>query len=161
MDSMSLPVIWLAVGTVLLLLELAVPGAVLGFLGLSAFVVAGLVYIDALDGVIATLTAWFIVSLACLIGLRGLVLRYLPQQIDRGSTDEDLDAFEKIVEVSETIPAEGEGRIYFRGSSWPARNFHKNRDLAKGTRVKLLIRDNLIWEVEAVDAQTPPEEPTT
>ena len=42
-----------------------------------------------------------------------------------------------------------EGRIHFRGSTWPATSYEHT--LNKGDRARMIARDNLIWIVEPVD----------
>jgi membrane protein implicated in regulation of membrane protease activity len=96
-------------------------------------------------------TIWFVGSLALLFGLRGVVQKILPAQVEKSRTDEDLDAYNQVVKVCERIPAQGEGRIEFRGSTWTARNYHADRDLPVGSKVRIVFRDNLAWLVEAVD----------
>ena len=63
----------------------------------------------------------------------------------------DMDAYDKIIEVVETIPAGGEGRVSFRGTSWVARHYHNDIPCLKGTRVRILFRENLIWIVEHLE----------
>jgi inner membrane protein len=140
---------WLIGGVVLMLLEFVVPGGIAFFLGLGAVLVALSLQLGLLDGWMQAFTTWFIGSIALLLGLRGLVQKMLPAEVERGKTDEDLDAYNQIVEVFERIPAQGQGRIDFRGSTWVARNYHADRDLEKGSRVRIVFRDNLAWLVEA------------
>jgi membrane protein implicated in regulation of membrane protease activity len=142
---------WLIAGVVLMLLEIVVPGGIAFFLGLSAVLVALFLQLGLLDGWMQAFTTWFIGSIALLLGLRGLVQKILPAEVEKGKTDEDLDAYNQIVEVFERIPAQGQGRIDFRGSTWVARNYHADRDLEKGSKVRIVFRDNLAWVVEAID----------
>jgi membrane protein implicated in regulation of membrane protease activity len=142
---------WLIGGGVLMLLELVVPGGIAFFLGLGAVLVALLLQLGLVDGWMQAFTTWFIGSLALILGLRGLVQKIFPAEIGKGNTDEDLDAYNQIVEVFERIPAQGQGRIDFRGSTWAARNYHADRDLEKGSRVRIVYRDNLVWIVEAIE----------
>jgi membrane protein implicated in regulation of membrane protease activity len=142
---------WLIGGAVLMLLELVVPGGIAFFLGLGAVLVALFLQLGLLDGWMQAFTTWFIGSLALLLGLRGLVHKIFPAEVEKGKTDEDLDAYNQVVEVCERIPAQGQGRIDFRGSTWIARNYHADRDLEKGSKVRIVFRDNLAWLVEAIE----------
>ena len=74
-----------------------------------------------------------------------------PATLDKSSTDEDLDAYNHIVEVAETIPPQSEGRIHFRGTTWRARNYDRDQPLAQGSQARLIFRENLVWIVEAID----------
>jgi membrane protein implicated in regulation of membrane protease activity len=143
--------IWFIGGVVLMLLEFIIPGGIVFFLGLGATLVALLLHLGLIDGWLQAFTIWFVGSLALLFGLRGVVQKILPAQVEKSRTDEDLDAYNQVVKVCERIPAQGEGRIEFRGSTWTARNYHADRDLPVGSKVRIVFRDNLAWLVEAVD----------
>lgn len=151
MQSDDITLIWFIGGAVLMVLEFVLPGGIIFFLGLSATLVSLLLYTGVIEGWLQAFTTWFIGSLALVFGLRGVVQKIVPAQVDRGSTNEDLDAYNQPAEVSERIPAGGEGRIAFRGSNWVARNYHGDRDLEEGTPVRIVFRDNLTWVVEAID----------
>lgn len=154
MQDYELFTYWFIGGVVLMLLEFLLPGGIVFFLGLGATLVSLLLYTGLIEGWIQAFTAWFVGSLLLLFGLRGVVQKLIPAQVERGRTDEDLDAYDQIAEVAETIPAGGEGRINFRGSTWAAKHYHENRALEAGTRVRIVFRDNLLWIVEAIE---PPE----
>lgn len=154
MSSDDIFMIWLGGGIALMLLEILVPGGIVFFLGLAAALVSLLLYLGVVDGWLQAFTAWFAGSLALLFGLRGIVQRIMPAQIGRGNTDEDLDAYGHQAHVCQRIPANGEGRITFRGSDWAAQNYHRDHDLDEGTEVRLVMRENLTWIVEAVDPST-------
>ena len=111
---------WIIAGVVLLLVELVVPGMVLGFLGASALLVAGLVWMGWTDTWVASLTAWFVISLVLLVTLRGLFQKLVGGEVDRQTLDDESDAYGEIVEVVETITPEKQGRIRYRGSTWLA-----------------------------------------
>lgn len=149
---MELFTLWFIGGVLLMLLEFVIPGGIIFFLGLGATGVALLLYAGLIEGWLQAFTAWFIGSLVLLFGLRGLVQKLIPAQIERGKTDEDLDAYDQQAQVLERIPAGGEGRIDFRGSTWKAKNYHEDRDLEPGTPVRIVFRDNLVWTVEALDS---------
>ena len=140
---------WLAAGVVLIVLEFVIPGGVIVFLGIAALLVCLLIWAGFVDGHMAAFTAWFILSLLLLVSLRGLVQRMMPGDQSWQSTDEDADAYGTIVEVAETIENAAEGRIHFRGSTWPATSYEHT--LNKGDRARMIARDNLIWIVEPVD----------
>lgn len=141
---------WLIGGLLLMVAEFVLPGGIVFFLGLAATLVSLLAYAGWVDGWLAAFTTWFIGSLALVFGLRGLVQRIVPAEVVRGSVDEDLDAYGHAAEIIQRIPAGGEGRIAFRGSTWSARNYHTDADLEVGTQVRIVFRENLVWVVEAV-----------
>lgn len=153
MKGSEIFLIWFIGGVVLMVLEFVLPGGIVFFLGLGATLVALLLHLGLIDGWLQAFTTWFIGSLALLFGLRGLVQKIIPAEVERGKTDEDLDAYNQTAKVCERIPAQGEGRIDFRGSTWVARNYHNDQDLEPGTKVRIIFRDNLAWMVEAVEGQ--------
>ncbi|HEX7027864.1 MAG TPA: NfeD family protein [Gammaproteobacteria bacterium] len=160
MAGSDLFLIWFIGGVVLMVLEFVLPGGIVFFLGLGATLVALLLHLGLIDGWVQAFTTWFIGSLALLFGLRGVVQKIIPAQVERGGTDEDLDAYNKVATVAERIPADGVGRISFRGSTWAARNYHGDRDLEPGTDVRIIFRDNLEWMVEAVEGRNNEENQT-
>lgn len=151
MQDFELFTLWLIGGVVLMLLEFLLPGGIVFFLGLGATVVSLLLFTGLIEGWLQAFTAWFVGSLLLLFGLRGLVQKLIPAEVERGKTDEDLDAYNQTAEVFERIPAKGEGRINFRGSTWVARSCHDDRDLERGTQVRIVFRDNVVWMVEGLD----------
>lgn len=153
MQDLDIATIWLIAGAVLMVLELLLPGGIVFFLGLSASLVSLFLYTGLIDGWIQAFTTWFVASLALVFGMRGVVQKILPAQVDRSNTDEDLDAYGHAAEVSTPIPAGGTGRIRFRGSEWDARNYHDDEGLEPGTSVRIVFRENLTWVVEKVSDQ--------
>lgn len=144
--------LWLVGGIILMLLELLVPGGIVFFLGFSAALVGLLFLLGVMHSPVSAFVAWFISSLVLLIGFRGLMQRFAPATLEKSNTDEDFDAYNHIVEVAETIPPQGEGRIHFRGTTWRARNYAGDQPLAQGSQARLIFRENLVWIVEAVDS---------
>lgn len=135
---------------VLGLAEIVLPGGIIFLIGAAAICVALLLFTGLVEGWLQAFIAWFIASLALLFGLRGVVQKFMPAKVEKSRTDEDLDAYNQIVTVQERIPANGDGRIFFRGSTWNARNYHGDQDLEAGTQVRIVFRDNLVWMVEAL-----------
>jgi inner membrane protein len=145
---------WIVAGAVLILLELIVPGAVLVFLGAGALVVALMVWLGLVQSWVLSITIWFIVSLLLLVVLRGFVQRLLPGETETQSTDEDLDAFGKEVDVLEMITPDAAGRISYRGATWQAACYEHT--LAAGSRARIVYRDELVWVVEPVETKVVP-----
>lgn len=143
--------IWLIGGIVFMLLEFLVPGGIVFFLGLGAVLVSALLYAGLIEGWIQAFTVWFIGSLILVFGLRGVAQKFIPAQVEQGKTDEDLDAYNAIAKVCEPIPAGGEGRIVFRGSTWKAKSYRNDHTLDVGVDVRIIFRENLVWVVEAIE----------
>jgi inner membrane protein len=146
-------VIWFIAGAVLMALELVVPGGIVFFLGMGAMFTALLLFTGVLEGWVQALTVWFAASLLFVFGLRGFAQRIIPAQVDKGNTDEDVAAYDQTAVVVERIPATGEGRINYKGTTWRAKNYKEDVDLEPGTLVRLIFRDNILWLVEARDGE--------
>ena len=138
---------WIVAGAILVLLELFLPGMVLGFLGSSALIVAALIWLGWIDTVIAGLTTWSILSLVLLLSLRGFFLRFVGGGSERQSTDEEEDAYGTIVDVVERISPDHAGRIHYRDATWQAICY--DRSIEAGEKAILAYRENLVWVVEA------------
>ncbi len=137
---------WIVAGAVMILLELFLPGMVLGFLGSSALIVAALVRLGWTDTWVSALTTWFILSLVLLLSLRGLFLRFVGGRSERQSTDEEEDAYGTMVDVVERIAPDQEGRIHYRDATWQAICY--DDAIEAGEKAMLAFRENLVWVVE-------------
>jgi membrane protein implicated in regulation of membrane protease activity len=140
--------IWLGAGVALLASELVVPGLLVGFLGASAILVAGLRWIGLLESFSTSFVAWLAISAVSILGLRSLLQRWSGAEHEVHSTDEDLEAFGQIAEVVAELGSETTGRIRFRGSTWPARCLQGT--LPPGSEVRIVDREGLEWIVEPV-----------
>ena len=147
---------WIVIGIILMVLELIVPGMVLVFLGAGALVVAALIWAGPIQTWVVATTVWFIASLIMLVTLRHLFQRFVSGDVEEQSTDEDLDAFGHVVEVVEEIAPGKEGRIRFRGSTWPAACY--DATLEVGSSAKIIYRENLMWVVEPTALETKGED---
>jgi membrane protein implicated in regulation of membrane protease activity len=138
--------IWIVLGAALIVLELIVPGAVLVFLGTGAMLVAFLIWLGLIQTWVASVTTWFIVSLVLLLVLRSFFQRFISGDIERQSTDEDLDAYGEVVDVMEAIGPDKEGRIRYRGTTWQATCY--DHTLEAGSKAQIVYRESLVWIVE-------------
>lgn len=150
MDINTTTWIWIAVGAALMLSETIIPGGIVVFVGIAAGLVGLGQYLGWLEGPTASITAFFVLSTVLLLTLRGLLTRFLPGETSYQSPDEDAEAYRTLVDVLETInEGSTEGRIHFRGSSWPATCVEGS--IARGQRAMIVTRDNLIWIVEPAE----------
>jgi membrane protein implicated in regulation of membrane protease activity len=139
--------VWFVSGLLLIGTELFLPGLVVSFLGLAAILVAALRWLGLISGIVPSFTAWFVSSIVLLLGLRHLVLKWLPADTSFQTTDEDIEAIGQIVDVvKEVSSGNDQGRIRFAGTTWPA--VTKKGVILAGGKARLLYRDNLVWTVE-------------
>ena len=117
--------LWFIVGLVLVLLEFVVPGVILVFLGIGAWVAALAVSLGLAD-TLGTQMAWFgASSLAGLLLLRRLFKGWFEGFSSQGDMSRNLDEFTgREVVVTEAIPAGGRGAVEFKGTRWTASGAH-------------------------------------
>ncbi len=112
--------IWFLVGFAFIVLELAVPGFILFFFGIGAWLVA--ILLVFLDCSLQWQIGLFIVSsLLCLIGLRRFALKTFQGRSEK-KEDSGFYPIEKgqVVEVVQDILPDKPGQIKYRGSFWKA-----------------------------------------
>ena len=136
---------WFVVGAFLALLEFVVPGAILGFVGLSCVIVGLLVHFGILEGWVNILLAWFAISIFCILVLRGFCMKLMPGDATVENTDEDKGVYGSVVEVVEAIPPGGTGRIRFRDTTWQA---IAAVGLKVGDKASIVGREDSTWIVE-------------
>ena len=144
---------WIVVGVVLIVLELIVPGAVLVFLGAGALLIAFFIWLGLIQTWVTSITAWFISSLVLLLVLRSFFQRFVSGDVEKQSTDEDIDAYGDVVDVVETIGPDREGRIRYRGTTWQATSY--DYTLEAGTKAQIVYRESLVWIVEPANPLDP------
>ena len=132
---------WLVMGIMLFVMEMAVPGFVLFFFGLGAWVTAGVLWLYPIS--IALQLAIFLVA--------SLVSLAVFQKLFRGSLfagndlDDDIADEGDIGEVVEAIHPPKKGKIKLAGTFWQAT---ADTSLAIGVTVRVVRRDGLVVHVE-------------
>lgn len=141
---------WLVFAAILGLLEFVIPGAILGFLGLSAVIIAMLLHFSVISGFIQTGMTFFVVSLFMIIFIRSLCLKVMPGDLSIQNTDEDQDAIGSIVEVLEDIEPNHHGRIRFRGTTWEAES---TQAIKPGEKAVITGRRASIWIISPIEKE--------
>ena len=161
MDAATITWLWGAAGVVLLASEFFLPGLVAAFLGAGALTVASARMLGLVEGPLASLALWGVVSTAYVLLLRSALVKYFGAgQRTRVTTDESARAYGSVVEVTEQIDGEERaGRIRWDGTTWPA--ISTGATIPKGGRARLMLRDNLVWVVEPVSEDTPLSPPVS
>lgn len=138
---------WLILGGVLMVAELAIPGLIVVFFGAAALLVGAASALGLVPSLGVGVGLWLASSTGLVLGVRGGMKRLAAGEMEKGSTDEALDAFGQRVEVIDELSPTSVGRIRFQGSTWPARTVEET--LAPGAFATIVTRDNLVWIVEA------------
>ncbi|MCL1056664.1 NfeD family protein [Shewanella gelidimarina] len=139
--------IWACIGLFLMLAEIILPGGIVILLGAACLVVAGALATGIVEGIVQSLTLWFISSMVLLLAFRQLTQKLVGGDAHVDSTDEELDLYNQIATVKQTIgPAQKTGRIEFQGSEWPA--LGDGSEIVAGSQVRVICRDNIALVVE-------------
>jgi membrane protein implicated in regulation of membrane protease activity len=140
--------IWFLVGLVLLLTEFALPGLIILFFGIGAWIVAGVCLLTdiSLNVQLGVFLGGSVLSLVCLRSwLKGMFMGHV-----RGKQDltQDLDEFvgERAV-VTQAIGAKRPGKVELHGTNWTA---EADADIAEGAAVEIVAKDNLTLKVKAL-----------
>ena len=147
-EFMKPELIWFVVGFVLLMLELALPGLILFFFGVGAWIAAIVCWVA--DVSFNTQLAIFLVtSVLSLIALRNWL-----KGIFHGHTKNTQELTEDMKEfigeqaqVVEAIGVRKRGKVEIHGTHWAAR---ADQDIAEGDTVEILSKDNLTLTVKRI-----------
>ncbi|WP_417763398.1 NfeD family protein [Shewanella sp.] len=138
---------WGIAGVLLMLAELIIPGGIVVFLGAACLVVAAALWLGLISGIAQAFTLWFIASIVLLLAFRQVTQRLVGGDSHVDNTDEELDIYNKIAVVKQTIgPGEQLGRVSFQGADWPA--LGDGSQIAAGSQVRVVCRDNIALVVE-------------
>ncbi|MBB1269024.1 NfeD family protein [Shewanella sp. SR44-3] len=139
--------IWACLGVVLMLAEIIVPGGIVVLLGAASLLVAGALAIGVVEGIVQSLTLWFILSIVLLLSFRHITQQLIGGDSHQDNTDEELDLYNKIALVKEVIgPGEKSGRVTFQGADWTA--LGDGSEIKAGTQVRIICRENIALIVE-------------
>jgi membrane protein implicated in regulation of membrane protease activity len=149
MDILSDPaVIWFLVGLGLLLLELLLPGLVILFFGVGAWV-------TALVCTFTSINLNFQILIFLIASLLGLVLlrKYLRNRFFNRTDKELDDQLEEFIGRKGKALADfkdGSGQIEFKGTNWSA---SCEEPVAKGDWVEIISKDSLTLKVKKATKQ--------
>ncbi len=143
--------IWFLVGLVLLIMEFALPGLIIFFFGVGAWIVAIIcllsTYVDS--SINAQLIIFIVSSVLSLLILRKWVKGvFLGHSGAKQDLREDIKEFigERAVVIEAITPKAG-GKVEFHGTNWEAR---ADGDIAAGAVVEIIGKDNITLEVKAI-----------
>lgn len=141
--SLSPILVWFLVGLLLVLSELALPGVILVFFGLGAWLVAATCAMGLTQGLTSQLIVFGAGSLLLLLVLR----RWLRGKLHgHQSADQDpaanLDnpAGDSVTVTVAVEPGNDEGRVEYKGAIWHARS---DATIAVGSRARITETDGI------------------
>jgi membrane protein implicated in regulation of membrane protease activity len=143
--------IWFLVGLVLLIMEFALPGLIIGFFGVGAWIVAIVCLFSAyVTGSINAQLIIFIISsvlsLLCLRKwLKGVFLGHTGSKQD---LKQNLEEFvgQRAVVKEKIVPKLG-GKVEFHGTNWEA---HADEEIEAGAVVEIIGKDNITLKVKTL-----------
>ena len=140
--------IWFLIGTLLLLAEFAIPGLIVFFFGVGAWIVAGVCLLTdiSLNMQLGIFIGSSILSLVLLRSwLKGMFVGHVKAKQD---LTEDLQEFvgERAV-VKETITPKRTGKVELHGTNWTA---EAAEEIAEGAVVEIVGKDSLTLKVKTV-----------
>lgn len=145
-------IIWASIGVLLMLAEIILPGGIVILLGAACLVVAAALGIGLVEGIVQSLTLWFIASMVLLLLFRQVTQKLVGGDAHVANTDEELDIYGQLAVVKQTIgPAQKVGRIEFQGCEWSA--LGDGTEIVAGSQVKIICRDNIALVVEPIKAE--------
>lgn len=130
--------IWAIAGAIMIVLEFIIPGGIIVFLGVSAGIVGGAIYLGLITSIFSAFLAWFIVSIFSILVLRSFFMKYFEGDSKVQNVDEDAALVGMLVEVVEQVLPHKEGRVRFRDTTWGARSDEK---LEIGAKAAITGRD--------------------
>lgn len=145
-DFLTPEIIWFLVGLLLLVMELAMPGLIIGFFGIGAWIVA-VVCLFTEIGINAQLIVFIVSSVLSLVLLRrwlkGIFLGHAGSKQD---LKHDLEEFvgQRALVKEKIVPKLG-GKVEFHGSNWEAQ---ADQEIAEGTVVEIVGKDNITFKVK-------------
>jgi membrane protein implicated in regulation of membrane protease activity len=147
-DFLRPEVVWFLVGLFLLVLELSLPGLIIGFFGVGAWVVA-IVCLMTDIGINTQLIIFIAASVLSLLLLRKWVKAvFLGHAGAKQDLRHDLEDFvgQQAVVKEKIVPKSG-GKVEFHGSHWEAQ---ADQEIAEGTIVEIVGKDNITFKVKAL-----------
>lgn len=145
---LSPEVIWFLIGLVLLVLELLLPGLIVGFFGIGAWIVA-IVCLIAEIGINTQLIIFIVASVLSLLlmrkWLKGIFLGHAGSKQDLKHNLEEFVG-QRAVVTDKIVPKSG-GKVEFHGSRWEAQ---ADQEIAVGTVVEIVGKDNITFKVKAL-----------
>ena len=115
--------LWFFLGLILAFLEFAVPGVILIFFAVGAWIVAVTTYLGLTDSLESQLLLFAIASILLLVLLRKWIKgKFYGHVSDVQDLDKDLDEFtgKSVVVLKDVIPGKMEGVVEFKGATWSA-----------------------------------------
>lgn len=137
-------IVWFIIGLVLFLLELVIPGFVIFFFGVGAWLTALLCLITD-PGINIQVVVFAITSVASLLAFRKMIQKkFFYVREDRSDAVEDEFTGKEAIAVGD-FGSDKRGKVDFKGTSWKAES---KAEIKAGQTVIILEKENFLLKVE-------------
>ena len=143
MESLSLPQIWLIFGLLMLFAELISVALVFVFFSIAAFITSLL----AATGLVTSWEYQIIIFSVITVASTVLLRKSAKEWVNRSKEKEYTEYTGETAMVISDIPAQGEGRIFYRGAEWMAISY-RNVPIEAGSKVVIVKADGIKLLVE-------------
>lgn len=147
-EGLPAELLWFLLGLVLILSELALPGFVIIFFGIGAWITALGVFLGMADAFNVQLLIFLVSSILSLVLFRKQGKQYFQGRVSRKLEDvaalDDVRGEQALV-VEDIVPQTLAGRVEFHGTHWKAT---ADQEIKKGTPVEILERRDLTLKVK-------------
>jgi membrane protein implicated in regulation of membrane protease activity len=140
--------LWFIAGLIMLFAELAMPGFVIIFFGIGAWITALAIWLGLVNTFSAQLVTFLVSSMVSLVLFRKKGMRYFGGKISgKLAPEQSLDDIkgEKAVVVNAIKPRSLDGKVEFNGTMWTAES---DVEIAPGAVVEVVERTNLTLKVK-------------
>jgi membrane protein implicated in regulation of membrane protease activity len=148
-DFLRPEIIWFLIGLALLIMEFVLPGLIIAFFGVGAWIVALVCLISnyVQGSVNVQLTIFILSSVLSLMCLRKWLKGvFMGHAVSKQNLKENLEEFigQKAV-VKEKITPKAGGKVEFHGTNWAA---EADEEIAEGTVVEIIGKENITLKVK-------------
>lgn len=149
-EFFSAEIIWFIIGLVLMLSEFVMPGLIIAFFGIGAWIVAILCMI--IPGITLNLQLFIFIisSVVLLLALRKQVSKVFTgfeKQKNVAAADVD-DFIGHRTIVIKPISKNKKGKVEFHGTAWDA---EADEDIGEGQTVEIIGKDSIILKVKSIE----------
>ncbi len=146
-EQSTLILLWFILGVAFFIIEMVMPGFVLMFFGIGAWITAILIWLGVLHSFPLQIVVFILSSVITLFLLRTKLSNYFTGRISGKAEPEDSMTSvrgQKAVVKKEILPGEVVGKVEFNGTLW---NAEAEEQISEGTVVEITERKNLILKV--------------
>lgn len=146
-EAISPETLWLIIGIVFIIMEMFLPGFIIGFFGIGAVITCLTTLIGLTPNFTSQMIIFSVLSILLLILFHKVIKKKIGKKGNNETTDFNLQ-IGKIVPVTEFIdPVEGVGKVKYQGALWSARS---QDNIAPGENARLIGCENLTLIVEKI-----------